>query len=599
MAKDEGAAGGNGPARADGPTGETRADTLRAIATSRVAALALLILLAGAVLVLPLLMTRIRAGQPTPLMLYEQDLVLLPLFGIAVLLFRPGVAGWAPMRPARWQLPVAAAALFAVCLWGHWGVFQGIDLSRDEQMAVFDAAIFRAGHLAMPIPPEWRGIAPALNLLFLLPLGDHAAWVSAYLPVHAALRALVATVADPAVTSPLLAVVGLVALAAIARRLWPHSPGSRWTAIACYLLSSQVIITGMTAYAMTAHLALNLIWLWLFLRDDRIGVAGALAVGFLATGLHQPLFHPLFALPFLVPLLWQRRWRRVLAYGLGYAAITGFWMAWPIWMSGYAGPIPAANDVEGIAFTARLARQLALIDPGAVWTMGANLIRFVTWQHLLLLPLMLLGAIGGWRRWPLVAPLAIGIVLPIVVMGLLLPWQGHGWGYRYLHPVLGNACLLAGYGWRRAEAAGIDLSRLMMGASAASLALIPVHGWMTRTMVMTQAVPERRIARLPADVVVIDTAPYSGNLVINAPDLGPGRNRRPIRLDGAMLRPGDIAGLCRGRGGDGGRSLAFADAAWLDGLSIYYTGRHGPAATAHQRQLHRAAEAAGCRIVRG
>ncbi len=68
--------------------------------------------------------------------------------------------------------------------------------------------------------------------------------------------------------------VGLLALAAIGRQLWPDSPGSQVVALLCYLCSSQVVITGMTAYAVSAHLALNLVWLLLFMRGDRIDSPG-------------------------------------------------------------------------------------------------------------------------------------------------------------------------------------------------------------------------------------------------------------------------------------------------------------------------------------
>lgn len=569
--------------------GETSAlDLLRQV---RLLSIGILLALASVAMVMPQVMGRIGSPQPTPTMLYAQDIVLLPLFCIAILLLRSGKSlTETPMslRVLRWGLAMAAVAAFAVCLWGYQGVFQGIDFSRDEQMAVFDAAVFRSGQLVAPIPLAWRSMASALNLLFILPVGDHAAWISAYLPVNAALRALVATVADPVATSPLLVVIGLLALAAIGRRLWPASPGSQIAALLCYLCSSQIVITGMTAYAVSAHLALNLVWLLLFLRGNRIGFVGTLVVGFLATGAHQPLFHPLFALPFVLGLMWRRQWWTGLGYGVSYALILAFWLAWPVWMSGQAGPVPTANDVEGIDYVTRLRHVLALIDIGAIWTMAANMIRFITWQHLLLLPLMLLG-VAGWRRSPLVLPLAIGIVLPIFVMGVLLPWQGHGWGYRYLHPVLGNACVLAGFGWQRAKALGVDLRRPMLWTTIASVALLPVHGWMAYRMVAAQAVPDHAITRLAADVAIIDAAPYSGNLVINAPDL----SNRPIRLQGWTLQPSDIAALC------GGRRIAFVDAPQLDSLNLYYNDTRFTAASPHQRMLHAAARDAGCRSVRG
>lgn len=557
------------------------------IAQARRAALAIFAALLLIVIAMPLFKALIDSSWPTPTMLYAQDLPLLPLFGLALLAFGTGRSARLPYGLSTPRgIVVAALLLFSLCLWGHWGVFQGVDLSRDEQMASFDAAIYASGRLAAPIPPAWQHLAPALNLLFILPLGDHAEWVSAYLPVNALLRALVGLVTDPAATSPLLVVVGFVALWRIACRLWPDSPGSQLTTLLCYLCSSQIVVTGMTTFAMSAHLALNLVWLWLFLHDRRWGVPGALIVGFLATGVHQPLFHPLFALPFVLDLARQRRWRPFVAYGIGYVAIAAFWLGWPVWLSGHAGPVPVANDREGIGYGARLLHALARAGIDAIWTMSANLIRFITWQHLLLIPLMLLG-VAGRRRWPLIVPLGVGIVLPIMVMALILPWQGHGWGYRYLHPVLGNACLLAGYGWRRAEAAGLDISRAVRWASIASIALLPVHGVMAYRLVAAQAVPDLAIARMAVDVVVIDDAPFSGNLVHNAPDL----TNRPIRLGGVALRPVDMAQVCAGQ------TIAFIDAPALNTLSLYYARARAAAPTGHQQALYRAARAAGCRVV--
>ncbi|WP_140872559.1 hypothetical protein [Sphingomonas oligophenolica] len=564
---------------------------IRRMRKVRLITIGLLLLLVIVALVMPSTMSRIRAPQPTPTLFYMQDLALLPLFCLAVVTFGRGRPSRlrlpATIRRPGWWLAGAACCLFVICSWGYDGVFQGIDLSRDEQLAVFDSAIFGSGHLAAPIPSSWQTIAPALNLLFILPIGDHAEWISAYLPVNAALRALVSTVADPVFTSPILVVIGLLALASIGRRLWKDSPGSQMAALLCYLCSSQIIITAMTAYAMTAHLALNLVWLMLFLRNDRLGLAGTLVVGFLATGVHQPLFHPLFALPFVLGLARQGNWRRVCVYGVGYALICGFWMAWPVWMSAHAGPVPAGNDREGIDYATRLAHILALVGVDALWTMAVNLIRFATWQHLLLLPMVLLGAVGGWKDQSLVRSLTIGLVLPILVMGFLLPWQGHGWGYRYLHPVLGNACLLAGYGWRQAETAGVDLRRSMLWTTVGSLLLLPVHGWMAHQLVAAQAEPDYAIRRIAADIAVIDAGPGNADLVINAPDLG----NRPIRLLGPALRPADIASLCRGR------TTAFVDAPRIDGLAVYYSGRGAVRASDHQRALRAAALAVGCHIV--
>src|SRR6266852_644436 len=84
--------------------------------------------------------------------------------------------------------------------------------------------------------------------------------------------------------------------------------------------SSQFLITAMSPYAMTAHLALNMVWLWFFLRDTRAGHLMAAGVAFVACGLHQVIFHPLFAAPFLLSLLVARRWKLAAYHGVVYAA---------------------------------------------------------------------------------------------------------------------------------------------------------------------------------------------------------------------------------------------------------------------------------------
>jgi hypothetical protein len=177
------------------------------------------------------------------------------------------------------------AAIGAVLLWAAtYVLFGDYPLSRDEQMVVFDMQVFRHGELAAPIAPEWRRYADALTPAFLLPLPGNAAWVSSYMPVNAMLRALFGLL-DPALTAPALAALGAVATFDCARRLFPTQRGAQAIALLIYATSAQVLVTAMTPYAMTAHLALNMIWLALYLRGSRSAHAGAMAIGFLAIGL--------------------------------------------------------------------------------------------------------------------------------------------------------------------------------------------------------------------------------------------------------------------------------------------------------------------------
>jgi hypothetical protein len=109
--------------------------------------------------------------------------------------------------------------------------------------------------------------------------------------------------------------------------------------------------------------------------------------------------------------------------------------------------------------------------------MAANLLRLVGWSHLALWPLVLLGA-GLWRK-PQVAAL-LALLLPLAVMTAILPYQGHGFGYRYLHAQMGDAALLGAYGWQRlgrgvigCAGAGGGLAGQRAGAAADATALCP------------------------------------------------------------------------------------------------------------------------------
>ncbi|MGP8170547.1 hypothetical protein, partial [Rhodoblastus sp.] len=82
----------------------------------------------------------------TSFLLVRQDRWLLLAGFLSLLLagFRLG-AGAAPLRLGAAGLAVLAVALLAFGYLGHYLVLHGYNLSRDEQMADFDAAIFAKG----------------------------------------------------------------------------------------------------------------------------------------------------------------------------------------------------------------------------------------------------------------------------------------------------------------------------------------------------------------------------------------------------------------------------------------------------------------------
>ena len=291
---------------------------------------------------------------------------------------------------------VAALAVF-VLLCSFLGVrfaALGFPVSRDEFLADFDATILRAGFVVAPVAEEWRRFVAATALpAFMQPVADHAALGSAYLPGNAMLRALTSLWFDRQLTGGLLAALAVVAGFGVARRLWPSRPDAAVVVAVLLATSPQVIVTAMTPYAMTAHLALNLVWLWFFLRDDKIGHAGAIATGFFASGLHQVVFHPMFAAPFVFSM-W-RKGRRTLAYVYvaAYALIGLFWIEyWQIALAleGFARPDagPDGASVDGAEFFLSKVKILFVDYEGLrAPLMLKNLARFLTWQNAAMAPL--------------------------------------------------------------------------------------------------------------------------------------------------------------------------------------------------------------------
>lgn len=450
---------------------------------------------------------------------------------------------WTHPFGGSWRRALAlGGGMAAFAFVGHYLILCSHDLSRDENMATFDAAVFARGEFATPLPAFWRDNADALNTLFMYPAEHRGAWISSYLPVNALMRAGLSLVATPALTGPLMLLIGAIALWGCARRIWPEDREPAIVALLLYLCSGQVLVTGMTSFAMPAHLTLNLVWLWFFLRRTWWADVAALAVGFAAVGLHQPLVHPMFAAPILLLPVIARDWRRALFFLAGYAAIGAFWLWWPLEMWRLVQVDPHAPMPAGVDYMTRLTETLAQQRATGIVYMVCNVLRFVAWQPLLLLPLLGLAA-PAIRRDRLAAALAGGCVLTIIVMAVTLPYQGHGFGYRYLHALLGNLFLLAAYGWKQIGDELAQWRGLVARATIAGLAIIlPMQLVMAHAAYRPWASASRQIDDLPADYAVVgwDDVPSAFDLVVNSPTL----DRRPVRLLRDKITPELAARLC-------------------------------------------------------
>lgn len=455
-----------------------------------------------------------------------QDRMALSL-GSGALIFAGVLAGGGKACDWRWARNVwlvgGAILLFALVAWtGRYWLMDDYALSRDEQVAEFAAAALRHGWLGWPIPPEWREYRRAIMPEFFSPYGADDVWTAAYLPLNAAFRALCGMVGDSNLTGPLFLVIGLLALWRVALRLFPDRPDAVAVALVMALSSTQLLVTGMTPYAMTAHFALNMTWLALVLRGGVAGHGLAGVVALILAGLHQYHYPFPFLLPFLLWFALGRRWGVLAFHGVVLGLAILIWAKlWPQMLIDLYGPAADIRPSAGVAD-----KVDSLFDRLiAKWHPLLHLSRFLAWNNLLLVPL---AVIGLWRMDWRAALRGERVVLPLALgafgMAALAMDQGYGWGYRYLHPFIGSFALLAGWGWISLRRPGGELRGATLAASVL-VALLTGSFLMARAhdYVAPYAAAHRLILSSDADVVLVDAR---GGLYVS--DVVRGRDGEPL-----------------------------------------------------------------------
>jgi hypothetical protein len=451
----------------------------------------------------------------------------------AVLLVRraPAIRGSTWMErlraPSATAVGILSAVLFVVALVTWYRVHHAVLLTMDEFTSDFQARILARGELRATLPREWQPYVDAMAPVFTAYRDLDGGWLSQYLPGYALLKTPFVLTGLEVLLNPLLAALSVVLLAAIARRLWPGEGLRPWTALAFFVTSSEVLMTSGTGYSMPAHLALNLLWLWLYLRGDARSWGFALAVGVLALGLHNPMPHALFVAPFLVRLVWERRWRRAAAAVVMYGVGSLMWIAWLRMANPFARP-----DGPG------LFSMFALPNALAFWLQTVNLSLLFTWHAPLFGALAAVGVVRARRLGPVPTDIALGVVLTLLFYLFFPLTQGHGWGYRYAYQVLGSLALLAAAGTPSLVAAmGARRAQGLLVASLATAVVVqvPLRFMQGERFVRPYAAAYRFLASRPAEVVLVhgDSIWYGRDLIRNDPYL----RGQPVVVATWMLTP--------------------------------------------------------------
>lgn len=451
------------------------------------------------------------------------------------------LVGLVPIRPVPGSVPALAAVALGVAIAGIHLAYHGYAFSMDEWMTRLQGEIFLAGQISGVVPEPWRELGRTLYHSFAAYEASTGRVASDYRPGMALIWAGFEWWGLGLYASAVMNALAVLVVARVARQLFPDAPSAPLVAALLLAGSQQALAAAMTSYAMSAHLLLNLVWISLFLSDRVWTHVVAALIGVATASLHQVHMHAAFALPFLLTLLRPMRPRLVLMYGVVYGLGHTLVYAWD-WIS--INRFMSAGPEAGRDLLERVARLVQVPDLEAWGDVGANVARLFGWQSLALVPLLMLAARFGPpdRRLRLLV-LSLGTsLLPYL---FLMPDQGHGWGYRYLHGLLGHLALLAVPGWLWLITRP-DLTRMTAWVAAclviAPILLVPFRFWQIDRMVGPYARASALAAAQDADVVIVDSsrAFYGWDIPRNAAV----RLAAPVQIPDMRLSSEDILALC-------------------------------------------------------
>jgi hypothetical protein len=194
-------------------------------------------------------------------------------------------------------------------------------------------------------------------------------------------------------------------------------------------------------------------------------------------------------------------------------------------------PMTQSADVGMLYFVHRIVLMLKFSVADTL-VMALNLLRLLAWQSPIVVPLALVGLFACRDRNRTILCLAVGIALMVGAALALLPFQGHGWGYRYLHGSLGSLSLMAAQGWicitdRKARPSRAPALAMSLSVVVSLGVLLPWRAYQVSAFIKPYASAVAAIEHSSAKVVIVDATDilYGQDLVRNDPFL-----RAPQRM---------------------------------------------------------------------
>ncbi|WP_145979170.1 hypothetical protein [Gemmatimonas phototrophica] len=420
-------------------------------------------------------------------------------------------------RNVSWFSVGMAALGIALATWFARGLItEGTLFSMDEYGAALQSEMLAKRELTSTFPAQWKQWRNAVTPVFVQRGNDGSSWVLMYLPGYSFLSVLFNRFGADGWLNPSLTGLGMVAIAGLSRQEWRGQAERQWVAILVYSGSTQVLATSLTGYVMPAHLTMNLFWLWALRSKSRVRYLTA-PLGFFACVLHQPVPHPLFALPFLTRKLREQDWRLLMACATAYACAFTSLLYW--------------SHLGGVVRGA-----LSLPTLGHLFVLVANVVLLAAWNTPIAAVLLSMAIKGRRRLESFEGDLFAGILLSLgFYLFFSMVNQGHGWGWRYGHQVLGNLALISAALWPcfTAQVGSIAARRALKSSLLFTvLVQVPYRAWEVQHFTRPFTLAHNWLSRVDADVVIVpsDSVWYGRDLIRNSPGL----SNRPILVDGAV-----------------------------------------------------------------
>jgi hypothetical protein len=417
---------------------------------------------------------------------------------------------------------VLATVAFAVFLVAQYRWFPHLSKNNDEPVYLFQAELFRSGHLTLPAAEVGGGLRPWMSGV----IDDRLVLV--FPPGWPAVLAILGAVLPSKVVGALAATFGVLAVYALAHEL----VRSRVAAVAAGAfvgLSPLMLVLGGTVLSYPFALGLGAVVVTAVVRAVRTDQPRLLVVAGVASGLlfaTRPLDAVLVTAVAALHLLWS--WRRQLGdlvRGVGWAAAgaapviaavlavnartTGSPLRFPLHANGGDNRLGfGPRQISGGArvfdvtpdFMERATRRLLGEVPH--WTLAG----------LAVAPLVVWGAVVLWRRRPAYVPM-------LVLLGVAFPaayfffWGSHfvfvgrrDYGPFYYLPMLAPVGVAIGAGFAGLARRSRVVAALVVVAAVATLPASLTPKWrraerhnagVAREVRLVEAVPERALVILP------------------------------------------------------------------------------------------------------